>query len=107
MGAVATKANTPQLRTCPGCGGPQRLHVNLLKSKHREQWRFLVMGMVELRGTMVRFWRCETPTCMVSEDAGTKWVETPVKESEPVRQHIVFRLKALRQKGWRFFEWQK
>lgn len=100
-----TAANTPQTRRCPGCGGSQKIYIKQLPPRSSRDKRLLVMGLMEIRGTLVRFWRCETPTCIVSEDAGTKWVELP--ESEPVRDHIVYRLKALREKGWRFFEWEK
>ena len=104
---VATPANTAQTRRCPGCGGDQYIYIMLLKSKLKMQHRFLVMGLIQIPGTLVRFWRCDTSTCMVSEDAGTKWVPAPIEDPEPVREHIVYRLRALREKGWRFFEWEK
>lgn len=79
--------------------------MNLVPSRYKEQHRFLVMGMIQIRGTLMRTWTCDT--CTMIDDAGTKWVETPSKESEPVRDHIVYRLRGLRDKGWRFFEWEK
>lgn len=99
---VATAANTPQTRACPACGAPQTAHLYLLREKDKRKHRFLVMGLIQIRGTVIRAWTCDNGHV---HDGGTKFVEVPAPE--PVREHIVFRLKGLREKGWRFFEWEK
>lgn len=101
---VATAANTAQTRACAtqGCMERQTAHLHLLREMDKRRHRFLVMGLVQIRGTVIRAWTC--PDGHV-HDGGTKFVEVPAPE--PVRDHIVFRLKGLREKGWRFFEWEK
>lgn len=99
---VATAANTAQTRPCPNCGSPQTAHLWLLHEMDKRKHRLLVMGMIQIRGTIIRAWTCDNGHV---QDGGTKFVEVP--EPFPVREHIVFRLKGLREKGWRFFEWEK
>ena len=80
------------------------MHLWLLREMDRRKYRFLVMGLLQIRGTVIRAWKCDLDADHV-HDGGTKFVEVP--EPLPVRDHIVFRLKGLREKGWRFFEWEK
>lgn len=96
-----SQADTPQPRICPQCDvGVQYLNLNLVPASTRH-YRYLVMGLVKIRGTVMRTWVCSL--CTHVDDAGTKW---PPPEPE-IRPQTVSAIKRLRTAGYRFFEWEK
>ena len=64
-------------------------------------YRFLVMGMIKLRGVVVMLWICDT--CSGWHDAGTKY---PDVWDEP-RPEIVSAIRRLKSAGYKFFDWEK
>lgn len=100
---VATAANSAQSRKCVECGCPQIVKLKLSKSRNRKKWRFLVMGLITIPGTILRAWHCDN--CGRYEDAGTRWVEVPAPD--PIRPEIVNAIRRLRKAGHRFFDWEK
>ena len=76
--------------------------MKLIPSRNKIQHRFLVMGLVQVRGTMMMLWACDS--CNHYGDAGTKWVTVP--ESDPVRPEIVNAIRRLRNAGHKFFDWE-
>lgn len=99
---VLTAANTPSTKVCPECSGTVRIRMKLIKSKLKIQKRFLVMGLIEIPGTIMRIWSCDN--CGLYEDAGTKWVGAPAPD--PVRPEIVNAIRRLRNAGHKFFDWE-
>lgn len=100
---VETAANSARPRTCEDCGGSQIVKLQLSKSRNRLKWRFLVMGLITIPGTILRAWHCEG--CGRYDDAGTRWVDVP--RPDPVRPEIVNAIRRLRNAGHRFFDWEK
>lgn len=99
---VLTAANTARPRNCEDCGGSQIIKLKLSKSRNRRRWRFLVMGLVSIPGTILRAWHCEN--CGRYDDAGTRWVDVPAPD--PVRPEIVNAIRRLRNAGHKFFDWE-
>jgi hypothetical protein len=98
---VVTPANTAQWRGCAGCqAGSQYVHLRLVPCRSRD-YRSLALGLVKIRGTVMRAWVCDQ--CQDAQDAGTRW-PTP---AEPVRDHIVSAIRRLKNAGYRFFDWEK
>lgn len=100
---VATAANTAQPRRCDACGDWQDLIIRMVPTSTRN-YRYLVMGLVKLRGVMMRVWVCQNEFCSAGpEDAGTIWPAP----ADPVRPEIVSAIRRLKAAGHRFFEWEK
>lgn len=98
--AVLTPANSPQPSFCEGCGGLQYITMRMVPCSTRH-YRYLVMGMIKLRGFTVRAWVCDT--CHNTRDAGTWYPEPPY----PARPDIVDAIRRLKKAGHRFFDWEK
>lgn len=95
-----TPANSPQPTPCEDCGGSRYIHIHMTPCSTRH-YRYLVMGMIKLRGYTLRAWMCHG--CNKVTDAGTWFPEPPW----PVRPDIVNAIRRLRKAGHRFFDWEK